>query len=681
MISIRDVQSLEVSGNVVANAFFGDGSGLTGLPHGLSSGFIRAGPDDVQIQKSLEILGNVHVSGIVYGNAEGLDNIHAKSVRAGKIHPDRVPSLDASKITSGVFEPHRIPPLGADHIVGGVFHRDRIPLLHAAYVAGGILDPSRIPGMHASKINNGTLDIMRIPDIPAGKITAGVISEERIPKNVDTMTILHASTPGTLTMANDQLVVHSDSEQRRVMFTTPSETEGIDFWGGETKYASFQRHTIHFNPLSCVKIGKGGLAIDGPALISGHVTAPEFRGGGAALTDLDATNVTRGALHADRVGPLDASHVATGIFDPARIPKIPADRISKEGKLPLSSIPPLNASLFQDGVLPEKCIPKIRVDASQVDGGTLHPDRIPPLDASCIESGVLHPGRIPDLHGSKLIKGTISPDILPNLDASKITSGIVHPSRLPPVDNGVIPMYRIPKLHASIIDEGKLHPDRIPIINIDGKNITSGTINPGRLPPLDASMIHHGVLSVTHVPLLHTSHISHGRFHPSRLPPLNASMIMEGKLEKHILPDLSAADIVKGVFNIGRIPDLDASKITHGIIRPQCMPHNIGNGVISVSSRDVFVKGRVFRENGGEDARRVPIQNALDIVTKLRGMISTSGETSLTGVAEALPGASYTKGGEEEAAVDYEAIVPLLVEAIHQLAEKIGFLWISKVSP
>lgn len=619
MISIRDVSLLEVSGNVVAHAFRGDGSGLTHLPHGLSRGVINAEGDDVVMDASLEVRGNVRVtSGTIYGDGRGLDNIHARSVRFGKLHPDRVPTLDASKITSGVFEPHRIPALDAEHIESGVFHRDRIPLLHAAYVAGGVLDPSRIPSLNASKIVGGTVDIMRIPDIPASKIQSGVISEERIPKTLAEMTILHARTPGTLSVAGDQLRVQIDPERpQRVIWSHP-ESSCVEFRGEFRAYASFQSREIRFDPQHQVAIG-APLSVEGTISSAQSCSAQRFVGRGTDLTDLNASNVTAGILDGSLIGPLDASKIATGVLDPLRIPQISAEKVVG-GTFQASMIPSLDASKITTGVLPEASIPRgIPVDASLIVGGPLKPSQIPPLDASYVAGGILNAARIPNLHGSKIIRGTLAPEQIPGLDASKITSGVVDPNRF---------------------------------------------------PPLDASLIAKGTLSTERIPMLHASYITSGHFHPNRLPPLDASMIVGGVLDRARLPPGEAKDIVKGVFNVGRIPDLDASKITSGILSPKCLPFNIGDGTISVEGNGVgvVVGAPVYMKDASEAGGRKRIQDAVDVVRKMRGFISQNGVPGLEFVDDAFPEATLD-GGD---AINYQGLVPLLVEAIRQLADIIS---------
>ena len=514
---------------------------------------------------------------------------------------------------------------------------------------------------------------MRIPDIHAGKIRAGVIAEERIPKTLETLTIHTAKIPGTLTLAGGKLGVQNGEDNQRVLWSTP-ENINLDFWGGDYKYASLHRQTIRFDPLQNVVIGKGGLAVEGPTTVSGYLAAQRFRGRGSDITDLNASHVNHGVLDGSLIGSMDASKITTGILDPLRIPKICADVIVG-GTLQTSVIPPLDASHIQTGVLREALIPRgIPLDASQIVGGTLDPSRIPALDASKIGTGIFHIARIPNLHGSKIIRGTLGPEQIPGLDASKITSGIIHPNHLPPPDLGPVPLHRIPGLPASHINSGTLNPDRLPPIRIDGSHVITGTIDPKRLPPLDASMITRGTLSSERIPMLHASYISYGQIHPHRLPPLNASMIVGGVLDKAVLPPGNAADIVKGVFNIGRIPDLDASKITSGIIRPELLPYNIGKGVVSVALEDdgrsvVKVRAPMYIISDPEDDQggnnNTPIKNALEKVTKMRGVITRRGIPGLDLVGDAFPEATSTSSE----GINYNGIIPLLVESIRQLAE------------
>jgi hypothetical protein len=122
------------------------------------------------------------------------------------------------------------------------------------------------------------------------------------------------------------------------------------------------------------------------------VAASSFVGSGAALTNLNAANVT-GTLAADRIPSLDASKITTGTLAAAQIPNL---------------------------------------DASKIATGTLAAAQIPNLDASKITTGTLAAAQIPNLDASKITTGTLAAAQIPNLDASKIATGTLPDARLSP---------------------------------------------------------------------------------------------------------------------------------------------------------------------------------------------------------------------------------------------------------
>jgi hypothetical protein len=63
------------------------------------------------------------------------------------------------------------------------------------------------------------------------------------------------------------------------------------------------------------------------------------------------------------------------------------------------------------------------IDATKIASGVLDPARIPNLDASKITTGVLDPNEIPNLDASKITTGTLGAGRIPSLDASQITTG------------------------------------------------------------------------------------------------------------------------------------------------------------------------------------------------------------------------------------------------------------------
>jgi hypothetical protein len=79
------------------------------------------------------------------------------------------------------------------------------------------------------------------------------------------------------------------------------------------------------------------------------VAASSFVGSGAALTNLNAANLT-GTLEADRIPSLDASKITSGALGTARIPDLDASKITT-GTFAAARIPSLDASIITAGTL------------------------------------------------------------------------------------------------------------------------------------------------------------------------------------------------------------------------------------------------------------------------------------------------------------------------------------------
>tara|TARA_X000001036_G_scaffold298356_1_gene277433 strand:- start:8696 stop:10321 length:1626 start_codon:yes stop_codon:yes gene_type:complete len=143
---------------------------------------------------------------------------------------------------------------------------------------------------------------------------------------------------------------------------------------------NFNNVTKAFNAASNIEVGtanlfvdtttsKVGIGTDAPAYTLdvrgtanvGALTATTFSGSGAGLTALDATNIASGTLDAARIPDLDAAKITGGTLNVDRIPDL---------------------------------------DAAKITGGTLDAARIPDLNAANITSGTLDAARIPTLNQS-----------------------------------------------------------------------------------------------------------------------------------------------------------------------------------------------------------------------------------------------------------------------------------------
>ena len=133
---------------------------------------------------------------------------------------------------------------------------------------------------------------------------------------------------------------------------------------------NFNNVTKAFNAASNIEVGtanlfvdtttsKVGIGTDAPAYTLdvrgtanvGALTATTFSGSGAGLTALDATNIASGTLNAARIPDLEAAKITGGTLDAARIPDLEAAKITG-GTLNAARIPDLEAAKITGGTLP-----------------------------------------------------------------------------------------------------------------------------------------------------------------------------------------------------------------------------------------------------------------------------------------------------------------------------------------
>ncbi|MGA4577226.1 tail fiber domain-containing protein [Limisphaera sp. VF-2] len=91
-------------------------------------------------------------------------------------------------------------------------------------------------------------------------------------------------------------------------------------------YAYLARHAnalVNNNGQPLVAAGTGDNLV-----VAGSLTANQFSGNGAGLTDLDASKITSGTLNVARIPGLDTSKITTGTLHPDRIPGLDAAKIT-----------------------------------------------------------------------------------------------------------------------------------------------------------------------------------------------------------------------------------------------------------------------------------------------------------------------------------------------------------------
>jgi hypothetical protein len=105
-----------------------------------------------------------------------------------------------------------------------------------------------------------------------------------------------------------------------------------------------------------------GIGIDGastPQLSisqAGRLSAVEFEGNGALITNINASNISSGTLNSSRIPNLDASKITTGTLGAARIPNLDASKITT-GIFDDARIPGLEASKITSGIISNDRLP------------------------------------------------------------------------------------------------------------------------------------------------------------------------------------------------------------------------------------------------------------------------------------------------------------------------------------
>jgi len=334
------------------------------------------------------------------------------SVTAGKVtgllNAANIPNLDAAKITTGNLEDARLSPnvallnrtnvftstntfngavraTNANNQFTGTFTGNgaAVTALNANQVTTGVLDPARMPTLDAAKIASGILGVSRIPDLDAAKITSGTLALARIP-NLDATRIpnLDAAKIKTGELEDARLTPNVALLNRTNVFTSTNTFNGVV-----------------------------------QATNANNQFTGTFTGNGAAVTALNADQVTTGVLDPTRVPTLDAGKITTGVLGVTRIPDLDAAKITS-GTLALARIPNLDAT------------------------------RIPNLDAAKISTGVLDPARVPNLDANKITTGTLAADRIPGLDATKIGAGTLADDRL---GSGIARTSELAALQATVV--------------------------------------------------------------------------------------------------------------------------------------------------------------------------------------------------------------------------------------
>ena len=219
-----------------------------------------------------------------------IDDLNASATTAGTFHSDRIPGLPATRIISGTFNANRIPNLNANMITNGVFNAARIP------------DPTN---WATGRTITLTGDVTGTS--PAFDGSANLSFSTQVGNDS------HTHTASTLPPAGS--VASADSWTTGRTITLTGDVTGT-------------------SP-----------AFDGSSNLSFSTSVGNnsHSHNDSTINSLNASAVTAGAFHSDRIPTLNASKIIAGVFATARIPNLAASKITS-GTFSTARIPDLNAS-------------------------------------------------------------------------------------------------------------------------------------------------------------------------------------------------------------------------------------------------------------------------------------------------------------------------------------------------
>ncbi|MFO0375665.1 MAG: hypothetical protein ACK51N_01320, partial [bacterium] len=284
-------------------SFFANAANLTGTlaDARLSSNVARLdGSQTFTGQTSFSNPANTF-SGIFSGNGAGLLNLNGASIAAGTITRSRMGADVESVLSQWTSVPPTAAPLDAIAWGFNLINQTNVPALPSGVtytdVAGG--------GNHSLALrSDGTV-------VAWGFNNAGQTNVPALPSGV-TYTAVAGGGAHSLALRSDGTAVawgFNSFGQTNV----PALPSGVTY----TAVAGGEYHSLALRS-----------AVSPPRLSSPlAVAASSFVGSGAALTNLNAANLT-GTLAADRIPNLDASKITSGALGTAQIPDLEASKIT-----------------------------------------------------------------------------------------------------------------------------------------------------------------------------------------------------------------------------------------------------------------------------------------------------------------------------------------------------------------
>jgi hypothetical protein len=317
-------------------------------------------------------------------------------------------------------------------------------------------------------------------------------------------------------------------------------------WGGYPTFVCYAAHSelrMHGNGSNLL-----ALRVDGEI-----ETLTRFKGDGANITSLNASQLSSGTIPADRLATsgaslttLNASQLTSGI--------IPAPRMATSGEYLTS----LNATQLTSGIIPA---PRMATSGEYLTS----------LNASALATGTVAEARLPHTFrkATDLITYSEIADP-PDVDDSTGTEGSVSLI----TSGGVFALGAAMGAYIGAVDAK--HDDLIPYSRIsDPPDLTQMEENKVIIVTNSQNILTNinniGINSVAIAGKAASSHthaasdIVSGALHVDRIPNMNASKIDDGTFADARIPNLNASKTTAGTFHVDRIPTgLDAAKIATG---------------------------------------------------------------------------------------------------------------------